>query len=98
MKSRITRTLRLRRNFNLAVKEISERHGTVATDSVFRSAAGTAKLNVISASETAPGKLTVNLQWECRPCWDMQIEQLMFQVYHKASHKYWLRNLIRRCR
>ena len=98
MKSRITRTLRLQRNFNLAVKGISERHGTVATDSVFCAAVGTAKLNVISASETAPGQLTVNLQWECRPCWDMQIEQLMFQVYHRASHKYWLRNLIRRCR
>jgi hypothetical protein len=103
VKNRITKTLKLRRNLNAAYNDIRDRHNTVATDSVFGGSPETAMLRWISAGQV-DRKLVVNLEWEFREQWKSQITDnltgatLAFVMYKSKSHKYWLRNLIRRCR
>lgn len=94
---RITKTLRLRRNTEQALCELHQRHSSVATDSVFGSNPGQSRLMFISGSMVG-GQFVANLQWESRDDWRMGIEGQSFQIYDTASHKYWLRGLIRRCR
>lgn len=94
---RITKTLRLRRNTQQAICELHERHSSVATDSVFGGDSGQSRRMVISGSMVGR-EFVVNLQWESRDDWQIQIEGRSFQIYDTASHKYWLRGLIRRCR
>lgn len=97
MRRLIKKTLKLRRNINYAVCEIHERHGSVCTDSMSGTPPLQYRLTGFSAS-MVNRDFVVNLQWERRPHWSVIIDGRAFQVHENASHKYWLRGLIRRCR
>jgi hypothetical protein len=98
MSRRIVKRLKFKRNADAAMREIVERHNTVANDSVFGHKPKTAKLAKYRASVDCQGRLVARLGWELRESFDLQAESQTFQVYDHASHKYWLRGLIRRCR
>ena len=102
MRYPIFKSLTLTRNKETAIRELHERHNTVASDSVFGSAPGTAKMNLSVAALS--DVLRVELRWVFRDHWRLECPDykpgttLSFNVYAATSHKYWLRSLIRRCR
>jgi hypothetical protein len=89
--------LKIRRKINEAGNALHSRCHTVSCDSVFGLEPNTARLTNVRSSPRE-GYLRVELRWEQRDTWDMEINGQSFQIYHTASHKYWLRGLIRRCR
>ena len=94
---RITKTLRLRRNTEQALRELHRRHASVAIDSVFGSDPGQSRL-MFRSWAIVGGVFVASLQWDLREHWLLPIDVKLIPVYDTASHKYWLRGLIRRCR
>ena len=96
--------LNLTRNLDQVVREVMDHHQTVAVDSVAGSDPGTAMLRNSGMAIIDDGSLRVVLQWVFRKHWRAEIPDykpgttLAFDFYESASHKYWLRGLIRRCR
>lgn len=102
--SKKTISLTFHRNTNHVVSEVQSRQATIASESMFGSGANSARLIGGTVARAHSEKLNVTLTWEMRPEWKMQIDDcianntLSFSVYATTAQKYWLKNLIRRCR
>ena len=97
MRRKIKRILRLKRNTQEAFNAIHNRCHSVATDSVNGSAPDSAKLSYV-VSSLRNGLLTVTMKWEVIDSPDILVAGIPFKLFHRRSHKYWLRELVRRCR
>jgi hypothetical protein len=97
VRRKIKRLLRLKRNTQAAFNEIHNRCHSVATDSVNGSEPNSAKLSTV-VSSLRNGLLTVTMKWEIINSPDMLVAGIPFRLFHRQSHKYWLRELVRRCR
>lgn len=97
MRRKIKRILRMKRNTQAAFNEVHNRCHSVATDSVNGSVPDSAKLSYV-VSSLRNGLLTVTLKWEIINNPDTVIAGMPFSILPRRSHKYWLRELVRRCR
>lgn len=97
VRRKIKRILKLKRNTQAAFNEVHNRCHSVATDSVNGSVPDSAKLSYV-VSSIRSGLLIVTMKWEIINNPDKIIAGMSFRVFPRRSHKYWLRELVRRCR